>query len=507
MKREIPQKVDTKFGLADEVCSASVARFCATLFRRTRSASLLSFTLTAGTLGIMFPHQKAEAYPASAAASLNSVPSLPQLFNSADTSPESYPSFSSLGTQGSTIVLQTDADQATSNIVFQTNEALSANLQLRAFPESSEASGIPVPVNAAIAPASELEGAKAISISGQNSETQSSAGVTTVEEPITFVHRVEMGENLTAIADKYQVSPESIAQTNRIADPNVIEVHEDLVIPTASLSAVVATPLMVGTLVNDTSAILNKAGRQGISAKLLEPERLFSQPARPSAVPMTEQPDLAAPQAKSSQVKDAQVIEATKPLVQPRINNVAFHPTKQYLQRSTPLEITSPLTVTSTVARRVAFPQMPSLDLPSLTSVDEFLPSTLQGGGSQKYIWPAQGAFTSGYGYRWGRMHKGIDIAAPVGTPVVAAAAGVIESAGWNDGGYGNLVEVRHPDGSLTVYAHNSRIVARVGAIVNQGELIAQMGSTGRSTGPHTHFEIRPRGSGAVNPMFFLSRS
>jgi murein DD-endopeptidase MepM/ murein hydrolase activator NlpD len=104
-------------------------------------------------------------------------------------------------------------------------------------------------------------------------------------------------------------------------------------------------------------------------------------------------------------------------------------------------------------------------------------------------------------------MHKGIDIAAPVGTPVVAAAAGVIESAGWNDGGYGNLVEVRHPDGSLTVYAHNSRIVARVGAIVNQGELIAQMGSTGRSTGPHTHFEIRPRGSGAVNPMFFLSRS
>jgi murein DD-endopeptidase MepM/ murein hydrolase activator NlpD len=513
LKREIPQKVDTKFGLADEICSASVARFCATLFRRTRSASLLSFTLTAGTLGILFPHQKAEAYPASAAASLTAAPSLPQLFSSADTSPESYPSFSSLGTQGNTTALQTDANQAASNIVFQTNEALSANLQLRAFPEST-ASGVSVPVNAAITPATELDGAKAIALSGQHSDTQASTEVT-VEEPITFVHRVEMGENLIAIADKYQVSPESIAQTNRIADPNVIEVHEDLVIPTASLSAVVATPLMLGTLAKETSAVINEAGGQGIPVKLLEPERLFSQPARPSAAPMTELPDLAAPQAKSSQVEDVQVTKqvteqvtvATKPLVQPQIANVAFHSTKQYRQNSTSLEITSPLTVTSTVARRIAFPQMPSLDLPSLTSADEFLPSTLQGGGSQKYIWPAQGSFTSGYGYRWGRMHKGIDIAAPVGTPVVAAAAGVIESAGWNDGGYGNLVEVRHSDGSLTVYAHNSRIVARVGAIVNQGELIAQMGSTGRSTGPHTHFEIRPRGSGAVNPMFFLSRS
>jgi murein DD-endopeptidase MepM/ murein hydrolase activator NlpD len=509
LKREIPQKVDAKFGLADQAYSASVARFCATLFRRTRSASLLSFTLTAGTLGILFPHQKAEAFPTSNPAPLGSVPSLPHLFNSADTSSESFPSFNYLDAQSGIAVLQADANVAASNIVFQPNEALSANLQLQAFPESLEASN--GTQNSALVPSTELESAdsaKAIATSVQPPDTQVNVGSegSTVSEPITFVHKVEMGENLTAIADKYQVSPESIAQTNRIANPNVIEVHEDLVIPTASLSAVVATPLLLGTLANDTKAILNEADRQGISTRLLEPERSVSQPVRPPLVPTTKQQDSEAYQSESLQSADTQGTEAAGSLVQPQLDNVAFHQPDRHRQSSAPLEITSPLAV-STIARRIAFPQMPSLDLPSLASADQFLPSTLQGGGSQKYIWPAQGAFTSGFGYRWGRMHKGIDIAAPIGTPVVAAAAGVVESAGWNDGGYGNLVEVRHPDGSLTIYAHNNRIATHVGAVVNQGELIAQMGSTGRSTGPHTHFEIRPRGSGAVNPMFFLSRS
>jgi lysostaphin len=101
-------------------------------------------------------------------------------------------------------------------------------------------------------------------------------------------------------------------------------------------------------------------------------------------------------------------------------------------------------------------------------------------------------------------MHRGIDIAAPVGTPVVAAADGVVATSGWDSGGYGNKVDIRHPDGSLTRYAHNSRLLVRAGQTVRQGQLIAEMGSTGRSTGPHLHFEIRPSGKGAVNPMAFL---
>jgi murein DD-endopeptidase MepM/ murein hydrolase activator NlpD len=141
-------------------------------------------------------------------------------------------------------------------------------------------------------------------------------------------------------------------------------------------------------------------------------------------------------------------------------------------------------------------------NLPGLSNPEHYLPDSLpQFNG---YIWPAKGVLTSGFGRRWGRMHKGIDIAAPIGTPVFSAAAGEVISAGWNSGGYGNLVKVRHTDGSITFYAHNSRIMVRAGQIVQQGELISEMGSTGFSTGPHLHFEVHPTGKGAVNPIAYL---
>ncbi len=123
---------------------------------------------------------------------------------------------------------------------------------------------------------------------------------------------------------------------------------------------------------------------------------------------------------------------------------------------------------------------------------------------SGSFIWPAQGTFTSGYGWRWGRMHKGIDVANNVGTPVVAAQDGQVSFAGWDDGGYGYLVKITHADGTITVYGHNSLILVSQGQMVKQGQPISQMGSTGRSTGPHLHFEIRPAGQGAMNPLNFL---
>lgn len=146
--------------------------------------------------------------------------------------------------------------------------------------------------------------------------------------------------------------------------------------------------------------------------------------------------------------------------------------------------------------------QMVSPDLPPLGSGDAYLPKGT--GAFAGYIWPAKGVLTSGYGWRWGRMHKGIDIAAPIGTPIHAAAPGVVTYAGWNSGGYGNLVEITHSDGSVTLYAHNDRILVREGQNVDQGEQIAEMGSTGYSTGPHSHFEVHLPGQGAVNPMAYL---
>jgi murein DD-endopeptidase MepM/ murein hydrolase activator NlpD len=147
-----------------------------------------------------------------------------------------------------------------------------------------------------------------------------------------------------------------------------------------------------------------------------------------------------------------------------------------------------------------------SPELPSLGPGNEYLPGAP--GRFEGYIWPTKGVLTSGFGWRWGRMHKGIDIAGPVGTPIMAAADGVVVTAGWNSGGYGYLVEVQHPDGSLTLYAHNSRILVQVGQQVAQGQQISEMGSTGFSTGPHLHFEVHPSGRGAVNPIAMLpSRS
>ena len=157
------------------------------------------------------------------------------------------------------------------------------------------------------------------------------------------------------------------------------------------------------------------------------------------------------------------------------------------------------------VAKRAIIPQVPSLELPDLASADDYLPSQFQT-GPHKYIWPAKGVLTSGYGWRWGRMHRGIDIAAPTGTTVVAVAPGVVTYARYNPGGYGNLVELKHPDGTLTLYAHNNRLNVREGDHVYQGQKIAEMGSTGRSTGPHTHFELHPLGRGAVNPLSLLRR-
>lgn len=120
------------------------------------------------------------------------------------------------------------------------------------------------------------------------------------------------------------------------------------------------------------------------------------------------------------------------------------------------------------------------------------------------YIWPAEGTLTSRYGWRWGRLHKGIDIAGPIGTRILSVAPGEVKFAGWNRGGYGYLVEIRHDDGNLTRYAHNSHILVRKGQQVNQGQQIAEMGSTGYSTGPHLHFEFHLPGKGAHDPISYL---
>lgn len=120
-------------------------------------------------------------------------------------------------------------------------------------------------------------------------------------------------------------------------------------------------------------------------------------------------------------------------------------------------------------------------------------PGAVGGVSSSGYVWPLNGRLTSPFGPRWGRMHKGQDIAAPTGTPIKAAKGGRIIKAGGG-GGYGNLTLIDHGGGVVTAYAHQTRFAAGEGAQVSQGQVIGYVGSTGHSTGPHLHFEVRVNG-------------
>ena len=129
--------------------------------------------------------------------------------------------------------------------------------------------------------------------------------------------------------------------------------------------------------------------------------------------------------------------------------------------------------------------------------------------GSVSFSMPAKGRISSSFGTRFhpidgrAKFHGGIDIAIPKGTPVRAAADGVVKFAGWK-GGYGYAVVISHPDGTETLYGHNDKLVVQEGQAVRAGEQITFSGSTGKSTGPHLHFELRANGK-LVDPMKLLS--
>ena len=130
-----------------------------------------------------------------------------------------------------------------------------------------------------------------------------------------------------------------------------------------------------------------------------------------------------------------------------------------------------------------------------------------QGGGdttpsSQGLIWPVSGPVTSPFGYRWGRLHAGIDIGVPYGTPIHAAASGTVVLAGWT-GGYGNYTCIDHGGGLATCYGHQSAYAVSGGAQVSQGQVIGYVGNTGHSFGAHLHFEVRINGN-PVDPLGYL---
>ena len=121
------------------------------------------------------------------------------------------------------------------------------------------------------------------------------------------------------------------------------------------------------------------------------------------------------------------------------------------------------------------------------------------------FVMPTKGVFTSGFGYRWGVLHGGIDIANSIGTPILAAADGVVIDAGPT-AGYGAWVKLRHADGTVTMYGHVNSWTVNIGERVWAGDQIATIGNRGDSTGPHLHFEVLQNGTDRVDPVGWLAK-
>ncbi|MGB0561373.1 MAG: peptidoglycan DD-metalloendopeptidase family protein [Spirulinaceae cyanobacterium] len=341
------------------------------------------------------------------------------------------------------------------------------------------------------------------------------------------VHHVEPGETFVALAEQYNVTVDALVELNGDVEPTQLQVGQAIVVPgTAVTSEPEATEPETPEVLAQSRTARSLSSSNAPSSedhilrlkadvmRLREEIRSQNSPQQVAAQPTT---TVRAPSPRQSPTSTPTVAPrtATPPAAATAPAATPVHPEWEARQRvnkpsrssaSEDLIAAAPVP-TQGYNRLLQLPAGQTVEpqIPPLLEQEQYLPEDAQ--TFNGYIWPARGTLTSGYGPRWGRMHRGIDIAAPTGTPIHAAAPGVVISAGWNSGGFGNLVEIRHPDGSKTLYAHNSRILVRKGDRVTQGQQIALMGSTGFSTGPHLHFEIHPAGRGAVNPTAFLPRS
>lgn len=327
-------------------------------------------------------------------------------------------------------------------------------------------------------------------------------------------HQIQPGDTLWELSQAYDTSPQAIATHNEI-DPNqFLQIGETLQIPLKQefqFEPSPLSPLPIGAV----GGAFPLETSQDPTLISIQNQTII--PPIPRVIGQQKTVSQAKKQESVSQLPIQQFLADVAQL---RANYTEQSQAMDHLERNNPEKAFSPIEPSSNSSSDQSLATAPikvefynrflnspigetvGPELPPLSSPEQYLPNSPQ--KFNGYIWPAEGVFTSGYGMRWGRMHRGIDIAAPIGTPIVAAAPGEVVVAGWSRGGYGNLVKVKHPDGSLTLYAHNNKILVRKGQEVTQGQQIAEMGSTGRSTGPHLHFEIHPSGKGAVNPLAYL---
>ena len=310
-------------------------------------------------------------------------------------------------------------------------------------------------------------------------------------QPQTRFHIVGRGDTVSKIAKKYGVSKDDLVRLNQIQNSNVIFVSQRLEIPateTTSAKSDIRENIAQQPTTQVTPSL--PVGTHKEQSKAIDSLKQNSD--RHSTI--KKDPHLAKLRADIEKLRASDRHQQPTNLLGRQSQNdtaIKVEPT------STKVSVATSAISTASQSSFISQETL-ALQLPPLPPSDEYLPSAFDG-----YIWPAQGVLTSGYGWRWGRMHQGIDIAAPIGTPIVAAASGKVIDVGWYSG-YGNLVKIEHLDGSVTVYAHNHKNLVSHGQKVDQGEQIAEMGNTGRSTGSHLHFEIHSADEAAINPLALL---
>ena len=290
--------------------------------------------------------------------------------------------------------------------------------------------------------------------------------------PTGQVVTVQAGDTVYALSRRYGVAVRDILQANDLAPPYHLLIGQTVQLPAQRTHLVRGGDTIYGIsrLYGITTSELVRAN------ELQEPYQLFvgqrlELPAGDGSVP--------APPAPASEPQEVEVaIAVPEPTPEPTTFSGAGVPLpkpKPAVPVTVPQGTTGPVTVA---------------DIPERT------------GG--KFSWPVEGPLLSSFGPKDNGLHNdGINIAAPAGTPVLAAEDGVVAYVGDELGGFGNLVLLRHGDGWVTAYAHNADIRVARGQRVSRGQLIATVGATGGVDNPQTHFEIR-KGTNAVNPMLYL---
>ena len=337
----------------------------------------------------------------------------------------------------------------------------------------------------------------------------------------TAVHQVVAGDTLYDLAATYNTSVTTLKQLNNL-NSSQIRVGQMLVVPSAPVTAsgrvgLISYEVQAG---DSFASVAEQFGLSELALKNANPEladglvqglRLRIPPAEGLVVQLGASDSLLSVAMRYGLTPSELVnVNGFKSLNDASAGQYVFVPETQLLA-SAALPVTASaeaggaVTVQTPAKSLSTREQQRSLQLTALRAAPDLLPSYVP--PVQTFTWPLRGALTSYFGRRnlsvlGNTFHGGIDIAGRTGTPIKAAAPGVVVKSGWG-GTYGNVVYVNHPDGSQTRYAHMSVIKVAVGTSVSQGDTLGLVGSTGASTGPHLHFELRFDGV-AVNPLDFL---